>query len=62
MRLEDLLIKGLDSLEAGNGIEITPEYWERKRLGLMARCAARDKLKQPQKPLNGHADLPDDRP
>jgi antitoxin ParD1/3/4 len=36
-RLEALLLKGLDSLDAGKGIEITPEFWEKKRQDLMRR-------------------------
>lgn len=42
-RLEELLNKSLDHLEAGNGIEISPEYWERKRQDLLARHTARVK-------------------
>lgn len=33
-RLEALLLAGLNS---GDPVEITPEYWERKRLALVAR-------------------------
>ena len=62
MRLEELLIKSLDSLEAGNGFEVNPIYWQRKRQELLARSAARDKLEQRQELFNGDADLPDDRP
>ena len=36
-RLEALLLEGLDSLDAGKGIEITPEYWEKKRQDLIRR-------------------------
>ena len=33
-RLEELLLEGLNS---GDAMEVTPEYWERKRLQLLAR-------------------------
>ena len=36
-RLESLLLEGLESLEAGKGIEITPEFWEKKRQDLIRR-------------------------
>jgi antitoxin ParD1/3/4 len=36
-RLEALLLEGLGSLDAGKGIEITPEYWEKKRQELIRR-------------------------
>ena len=36
-RLETLLLEGLDSLDAGKGIEITPEFWEKKRQDLIRR-------------------------
>ena len=36
-RLEALLLKGLDSLDGGKGIEITPEFWEKKRQDLIRR-------------------------
>ncbi len=36
-RLEALLLQGIESLDAGKGIEITPEYWEKKRLELIRR-------------------------
>lgn len=36
-RLEALLLEGLASLDAGKGIEITPEFWEKKRQDLIRR-------------------------
>jgi len=39
-RLEALLVEGLDS---GDPIEVTPEYWERKRQELLERQARRAK-------------------
>lgn len=45
-RLEELLLQSLDSLESGRGIEITPEYWEKKRQELLERHAARIKAKE----------------
>ena len=36
-RLEALLLEGLESLGAGKGIEITPEFWEKKRQELVRR-------------------------
>jgi antitoxin ParD1/3/4 len=42
-RLEALLIEGLDS---GDPIEITPEYWERKRRELVARVEEMRKQKK----------------
>lgn len=40
-RLEALLHEGLDSLEAGKGIELTPEYMEKKRQELNNRIRAK---------------------
>jgi len=42
-RLEKLLIEGLDS---GEPIEVTPEYWERKRRKLVARVQEMRKQKK----------------
>jgi antitoxin ParD1/3/4 len=42
-KLEKLLIEGLDS---GEPVEITPEYWERKRRELVARVEAMKKQKK----------------
>ncbi len=39
-RLEEMLLEGLES---GDGIEITPEYWERKRKELIERFRPRKK-------------------
>ena len=36
-RLEALLLEGLDSLDTGKGIEITPEFWEKKRQDIIRR-------------------------
>ena len=36
-RLEALLLEALDSLAGGKGIEITPEFWEKKRQDLIRR-------------------------
>ena len=36
-RLEALLLEGLESLDAGKVAEITPEFWEKKRLDLIRR-------------------------
>ena len=36
-RLEQQLLEGLDS---GEGVEVTPEYWEEKRRSLNERLAA----------------------
>ncbi|MCC7142218.1 MAG: type II toxin-antitoxin system ParD family antitoxin [Candidatus Eisenbacteria bacterium] len=44
-QLERLLLEGLDSLDSGRSIEITPEYWEKKRQALIARAEARAKAK-----------------
>lgn len=35
-RLEELLLQGLES---GEPIEVTPEYWEKKRQELLAKAA-----------------------
>ena len=42
-RLESLLLEGLDS---GPPIEITPEFWERKRRELVARVEEMKKQKK----------------
>ena len=42
-KLERLLIEGLDS---GEPVEITPEYWERKRRELVARLEETKKQKK----------------
>ena len=42
-RLERLLI---DALKSGKRIEVTPEYWERKRADLIARYGKRRKKAQ----------------
>ena len=44
-RLDALLMEGLGSLDAGKGIAITPEYWEKKRQLLLRR----HKSKTPRK-------------
>ncbi|MCC7142213.1 MAG: type II toxin-antitoxin system ParD family antitoxin [Candidatus Eisenbacteria bacterium] len=41
-RLERLLLEGLES---GDPIEVTPEYWGRKRRELLARAEARAKAR-----------------
>ena len=43
-RLERLLLEGLES---GNPVEVTPEFWERKKKELLARA---EKLKRKKKP------------
>jgi len=45
-RLEALLLEGLDSLDAGKGIEITPEFWEKKRQNLIRRHTERTAKKK----------------
>ena len=42
-RLEALLLEGLDSLERGEGIEVTPAYWQERRARLLARFDAEQK-------------------
>jgi hypothetical protein len=37
--LNDLLQEGLDSLERGEGIEVSDEWWEEERARLIARCS-----------------------
>lgn len=39
-KLEALLLEGLDSLERGEGVEVTPEYWKERRARLIARFEA----------------------
>lgn len=41
--LDRKLLQALDSLDRGKGIEITPEYWERKRRQLQERARRRTK-------------------
>ena len=41
--LDKKLLQSLDSLDRGEGIEITPEYWERKRHQLRERTRRRTK-------------------
>jgi hypothetical protein len=36
-QLEELLLEGLDSLERGEGIEATDEWWEKEREQLATR-------------------------
>lgn len=42
-KLETLLLEGLDS---GQPIEITPEFWEKKRKELMARLRETKKMRE----------------
>lgn len=44
-QLEHLLLQGVESLDDGRGIEVTPEYWEKKRQELLARAEARANAK-----------------
>ncbi len=41
VELEEVLLRSMDSLDAGEGIEITPEYWERKRQEILERSRQR---------------------
>ncbi len=36
-RLDSLLLEGLEKLDAGKGVELTPEFWEKKRQDLIRR-------------------------
>jgi antitoxin ParD1/3/4 len=38
-KLEGLLLEGLESLERGEGIEVTPEYWQEFRREARERLA-----------------------
>jgi antitoxin ParD1/3/4 len=48
-RLEALLLEGLDCLDAGKGIDITPEFWEKKRQDLLRRHNERTAKKKKKK-------------
>lgn len=36
-RLDSLLLEGLEKLDAGKGVELTPKLWEKKRQDLIRR-------------------------
>lgn len=42
-KLEALLLEGLNDLENGNYIEITDDYWEKRRARLLAEVERRKK-------------------
>lgn len=42
-KLEALLLEGLNDLENGNFIEITDDYWEKRRARLLAEVERRKK-------------------
>jgi antitoxin ParD1/3/4 len=48
-RLDALLLDGLESLDAGKGIELTPKYWEKKRQDIIRRHNERTTKKKKKK-------------
>lgn len=45
-RLDALLLEGLEKLDAGKGVELTPELWEKKRQDLIRRHTERTPKKK----------------